>query len=70
MSGALASARKLGLREPEHRHRRAGGRRFAGKLPAIVAPAEAVFLDAKIESELVELPDDEGTESALFAPGG
>ena len=27
-----------------------------------MAPAEAVFLDAKIESELVELPDDEALE--------
>ncbi len=32
------------------------------KLSALVAPAEAVFLDAKIESELVELPDDEALE--------
>ncbi|GAA0407306.1 ribosome-binding ATPase YchF [Acrocarpospora corrugata] len=32
------------------------------RLAAIVAPAEAVFLDAKIESELVELPDDEALE--------
>src|SRR5207302_3280928 len=28
-------------------------------LRKLVAPAEAIFLDAKIESELVELPDDE-----------
>jgi GTP-binding protein YchF len=32
------------------------------RLAAIVAPAEAVFLDAKIESELVELADDEALE--------
>ncbi|GLW97675.1 redox-regulated ATPase YchF [Microtetraspora sp. NBRC 16547] len=32
------------------------------RLSAIVAPAEAVFLDAKIESELVELPDEEALE--------
>ncbi len=28
----------------------------------MVAPAEAVFLDAKLEAELVELPDDEALE--------
>ncbi|WP_062346683.1 redox-regulated ATPase YchF [Herbidospora yilanensis] len=32
------------------------------RLSAIVAPAEAVFLDAKIESELVELSDEEALE--------
>ncbi|RCG31358.1 redox-regulated ATPase YchF [Sphaerisporangium album] len=32
------------------------------RLSELVAPAEAVFLDAKIESELVELPDDEALE--------
>ncbi len=32
------------------------------ELSALVAPAEAVFLDAKIEAELVELPDDEALE--------
>ncbi|MGH3417143.1 MAG: redox-regulated ATPase YchF, partial [Actinocrinis sp.] len=31
-------------------------------LRALVAPAEAVFLDAKIEAELIELPDDEALE--------
>jgi GTP-binding protein YchF len=31
-------------------------------LRKLVAPAEAIFLDAKIESELVELPDDEALE--------
>ena len=33
-----------------------------GELQALVAPAEAVFLDAKVEMELVELPDDEALE--------
>ncbi|HXR73143.1 redox-regulated ATPase YchF [Actinocrinis sp.] len=32
------------------------------EMRALVAPAEAVFLDAKIESELIELPDDEALE--------
>jgi len=32
------------------------------EMQALVAPAEAVFLDAKIEAELVELPDDEALE--------
>jgi GTP-binding protein YchF len=32
------------------------------ELRALVAPAEAVFLDAKIESELIELADDEALE--------
>jgi len=32
------------------------------KLSALVAPAKAVFLSAKIESELIELPDDEALE--------
>jgi GTP-binding protein YchF len=32
------------------------------KLSALVAPAEAIFLDAKIESELIELPPDEAQE--------
>jgi len=32
------------------------------RLGDLVAPAEAIFLDAKIESELVELPDDEAWE--------
>ena len=31
-------------------------------LRELVAPAEAVFLDAKIEAELIELPDDEALE--------
>ncbi len=32
------------------------------ELSAFVAPAEAVFLDAKVEMELIELPDDEALE--------
>lgn len=35
---------------------------FLDELRALVAPAEAVFMDAKIESELVDLPDDEARE--------
>ena len=35
---------------------------FLDSLRAIVAPAEAVFMDAKIESELIDLPDDEARE--------
>ncbi|WP_433333849.1 redox-regulated ATPase YchF [Spirillospora sp. CA-294931] len=33
-----------------------------GRLKELVAPAEAIFLDAKIEAELIELPDDEALE--------
>jgi GTP-binding protein YchF len=32
---------------------------FLESLRAVVAPAEAVFMDAKIESELIDLPDEE-----------
>jgi len=32
------------------------------ELRSLVAPAEAIFLDAKIEAELVELPDEEALE--------
>ena len=35
---------------------------FRQKMRDLVAPAEAVFLDAKLEAELVELPDDEALE--------
>src|SRR5579875_2687884 len=35
---------------------------FTDSLRALVAPAEAIFLDAKTESELIELPDDEALE--------
>ena len=39
------------------------------ELRALVAPAEAIFLDAKIESELVELPDDEARGAAAVELG-
>jgi GTP-binding protein YchF len=32
------------------------------EMRAVVAPAEAIFLDAKIESELIDLPEDEARE--------
>jgi len=32
---------------------------FLESLRAVVAPAEAIFMDAKIESELIDLPDEE-----------
>ena len=35
---------------------------YTDELRALVAPAEAIFLDAKTESELIELPDDEALE--------
>ncbi|MGC9668084.1 redox-regulated ATPase YchF [Planosporangium sp. 12N6] len=35
---------------------------FLAELRALVAPAEAVFMDAKVESELIELPEDEARE--------
>ena len=35
---------------------------FKERMRAMVAPAEAVFLDAKLEAELVELPEDEALE--------
>jgi GTP-binding protein YchF len=35
---------------------------FTDELRSLVAPAEAIFLDAKTESELIELPDDEALE--------
>jgi GTP-binding protein YchF len=35
---------------------------FLDELRALVAPAEAVFMDAKIESELIDLPADEAQE--------
>jgi GTP-binding protein YchF len=35
---------------------------FLAELGALVAPAEAIFMDAKVESELIELPDDEAAE--------
>src|SRR5262249_881770 len=33
-----------------------------GELRAPVAPAEAIFLDAQVESELIDLPEDEARE--------
>ena len=39
-----------------------GDEGFKDEMRALVAPAEAMFLDAKIESELAELPDDEALE--------
>jgi ribosome-binding ATPase YchF (GTP1/OBG family) len=35
---------------------------FKDEMRALVAPAEAIFLDAKIEAELAELSDDEALE--------
>jgi GTP-binding protein YchF len=39
-----------------------GDEALRAKLQALVAPAEAIFLDAKIEAELAELDDDEAQE--------
>ena len=39
-----------------------GNAPFLDELAALVAPAEAVFMDAKIESELIDLPEDEARE--------
>ncbi|HEX3733124.1 MAG TPA: redox-regulated ATPase YchF, partial [Mycobacteriales bacterium] len=39
-----------------------GNAEFLAELRELVAPAEAIFLDAKIESELVELPEEEARE--------
>ena len=39
-----------------------GNADLRAELAALVAPAEAIFLDAKIEAELVELEDDEALE--------
>jgi GTP-binding protein YchF len=35
---------------------------FVDDLRALVAPAEAVFMDAKVESELIDLPEEEARE--------
>jgi GTP-binding protein YchF len=35
---------------------------FLDSMRALVAPAEAIFLDAKVESELIELPEEEARE--------
>ena len=37
---------------------------FLDELRALVAPAEAVFMDAKVESELIDLPEDEALRAA------
>ena len=39
-----------------------GDEAFKQRMRDLVAPAEAVFLDAKLEAELVELPEDEALE--------
>ena len=39
-----------------------GNATFLDELRALVAPADAIFMDAKIESELIDLPDDEAME--------
>lgn len=39
-----------------------GDEDFKSRMRELVAPAEAVFLDAKLEAELVELPEDEALE--------
>jgi GTP-binding protein YchF len=39
-----------------------GDAAFLDELRALVAPAEAVFMDAKIESELIDLPEAEARE--------
>jgi GTP-binding protein YchF len=39
-----------------------GNDSFLDELRALVAPAEAIFMDAKIESELIDLPEDEARE--------
>ena len=39
-----------------------GNESLKEELRTLVAPAEAIFVDAKIESELIELPDDEALE--------
>jgi GTP-binding protein YchF len=35
---------------------------FLAEMRAVVAPAEAILLDAKVESELIDLPEDEARE--------
>jgi GTP-binding protein YchF len=39
-----------------------GDEALRARLRELVAPAEAIFLDAKIEAELIELPDEEALE--------
>jgi ribosome-binding ATPase len=45
-----------------------GDKPMRERLSALVAPAQAVFLDAKTEAELVELPEDEAAE-LMAEPG-
>ncbi len=46
-----------------------GDEELKEKMRAIVAPAEAIFLDAKFESELVELGDDDEARAMLAEMG-
>jgi hypothetical protein len=39
-----------------------GDQAFLDEMRALVAPAEAIFMDAKIESELMDLPEEEARE--------
>ena len=59
---APADRQAVPLRLQRRRGRARPTRRFKDELRALVAPAEAIFLDAKIEAELIELPDDEALE--------
>ena len=59
---------------PLRLQRRRGGARptrsSSTSCARLVAPAEAIFMDAKIESELIELPDEEAAELlAVDRPG-
>jgi GTP-binding protein YchF len=46
-----------------------GDAELKARMQALVAPAEAIFLDAKFESELVELDDDEEAREMLAEMG-
>ncbi|MDQ3106100.1 MAG: redox-regulated ATPase YchF, partial [Actinomycetota bacterium] len=46
-----------------------GDDRLRAEMRALVAPAEAIFLDAKFEAELVELGDDEEARAMLAESG-
>ncbi len=46
-----------------------GDEELAAELRELVAPAEAIFLDAKFEAELVELDDDEEARAMLAETG-
>ncbi len=52
----------------QRRHRRARRPGLRERLSALVAPADAIFLDAKTEADLAELPEDEAAE--LLAEAG